>query len=79
MKIDVYSKPGCGYCDMAKDALSKRGLQYTEHVVGSTISREDFIKKFHGVKTVPQITIDEKHVGGYTDLVEWMKTDGTNI
>ena len=73
MNIEVYGRADCVYCNMAKDLLNKKGLQYTEHVVGSTITREAFLTKFPGVRTVPQITIDGQLVGGYDKLTEWMK------
>lgn len=73
MKIEVYSKDNCPYCTMAKELLQNKGLQYEEHVVGSTISRNDFLEKFPGVKTVPQILVNGQRIGGYDKLTEWVK------
>ena len=73
--IDIYSRDNCPFCDMAKDTMKKHGVQFNEHVVGSDISREEFFQKFPGARTVPQILINGHHVGGYTDLTEWMKTN----
>lgn len=70
---EIYSRPNCPYCDMAKDVFKKLGVQYEEKVVGSDISREDFFEKFPGVKTVPQIIVGGNHIGGHSDLLEWMK------
>lgn len=72
MNIEIYGRPGCSYCNMAKDLLNKKGLHYTEHVVGSTMTREEFFEKFPEAKTVPQITIDGRLIGGYDKLTEWM-------
>lgn len=72
MIIEVYGRDNCPYCTMAKDLLNKKGLQYTEHVVGSTMSREQFFEKFPHAKTVPQITINGVLIGGYDKLTEWM-------
>lgn len=73
--IEVYSKPNCPYCDMAKDTFRNTGVQYKEIVVGFDMSREEFYLKFPGHRTVPQILINGHHVGGYSDLTEWMKTN----
>lgn len=71
--ITIYSKPGCGYCDAAKDIFKKTGVQYTELMVGSDLTREQFFERFPGAKTVPQIIIDGQHIGGYDNLTEWME------
>jgi glutaredoxin len=70
--IEIYSKPNCPYCDAAKAIFRANSVQVNEHVVGSDISREEFLQKFPNCKTVPQIIINGHHVGGYTDLTEWM-------
>jgi glutaredoxin len=70
---EIYSRPNCPYCDMAKDVFKKLGVQFEERVVGSDISREDFFEKFPGKRTVPQIIIRGEHIGGYSDLKEWME------
>lgn len=74
MKIDIYGRPNCSFCSMAKDLLNKKGLQYTEHVVGSDMTREQFFEMFPGARTVPQITIDGRLIGGYDKLTEWMNS-----
>ena len=73
MKITVYSKSDCIYCVRAKELLNLKGLTFSEHMVGSDITRDEFLKTFPGAKTVPQIVIDGSRVGGYDQLTEWMK------
>ena len=70
---EIYSRPNCPYCDMAKDVFKKLSVPFEERVVGSDISRDDFLEKFPGCRTVPQIVVGGSHVGGYTELTEWMK------
>jgi glutaredoxin 3 len=65
----IYTKENCPYCIKAKELVP----DYTEIVVGQDITREEFLSIFPETKTVPQIIIEGKHVGGYTDLVEYLK------
>jgi glutaredoxin len=71
--IEIYSKPNCPYCDMAKNVVRGASLQFTEYVVGSDVTREEFLQKFPNSRTVPQIILNGHHIGGYNDLTEWMK------
>ena len=65
----IYTKENCPFCIKAKELVTK----YVEIVVGKDITREEFLGLFPTAKTVPQIIIDGTHVGGYTDLVEYLK------
>ena len=71
----IYSKSNCPYCDRAKSVFKKLGVQYEERVVGSDLTREEFFEKFPGCKTVPQIIVGDKHIGGYDNLLEWMENN----
>ena len=71
MAIIVYSKPACVYCDKTKALLTRLGLEYTEKVVSKDLSLEELFKELgKQVRTIPQIVIDEKHIGGYNELIE---------
>ena len=77
MTITVYSKPACGYCDKAKALLTRLGYTYSEKVVTKDISLEDLFKELRKqVRTIPQIVIDEKHIGGYNELTEYFADQG---
>ena len=77
MKIIVYSKPACQYCDKAKALLTRLGHNYTEKVVTKDISLEEFFKELgKTVRTIPQIVIDENHIGGYNELTEYFADKG---
>lgn len=71
----IYSKPNCPFCDMAKDTFKNMGVHFDEYVVGSDLTREEFFEKFPGRTTVPQIVVGGQHIGGYDNLTEWMKTN----
>ena len=77
MEITVYSKPACGYCDKAKALLTRLGYTYTEKVVTKDISLEELFNELgKQVRTIPQIVIDEKHIGGYNELTEYFADQG---
>ena len=67
-KIIIYTTKTCGYCYLAKNLLEKYYLDYTEIDVSNNIIRNEMIKKSSGIKTVPQIFFDNKHIGGFYEL-----------
>jgi glutaredoxin 3 len=75
MKVEVFSKPSCPYCDRAKALLTKEGMAYEER--SAVDERETLIERVTNEtgappRTVPQIFIEGRHIGGYDDLVKWM-------
>jgi glutaredoxin 3 len=68
-KIKIYTTPICPYCVRAKSLLKKKGAQYDEvDVFMDSDARREMEAKANGARTVPQIFIGEKHVGGCDDL-----------
>ena len=77
MTIIVYSKPACVYCDKAKALLTRLGSKYTEKVVTKDISLPELFEELgKQVRTIPQITIAGKHIGGYNELTEYFLEQG---
>lgn len=77
MKIEVYTKDNCTYCNQAKQLLKSKNLDYTEHYIAPSnraVLLEELTTRL-GVapRTVPQIFIDDKSIGGYTELAQWLK------
>lgn len=70
MKAVIYSKPNCPNCVQAKTLLSARDVEYTEISIGEDITREEFFSLFPEARTVPQIILDEKHIGGFQELTK---------
>lgn len=67
--VIVYSTATCPYCVRAKQLLEKKGVKYTEYMVDMYLDkREEMLKLSGGRRTVPQIFINEKHIGGCDDL-----------
>ena len=70
MQIKIYTKAYCSYCYAAKNLLAKRGLEFEEVVLSGDFKVEQEMRDLTGGYTVPQILIDGKPIGGYTDLIE---------
>ena len=68
-RVVVYSQPFCGYCSAAKRLLTAKGAPFTEiNVMLEAGRRDEMIQRSGGRRTVPQIFIDGRHIGGYDDL-----------
>ena len=77
MSIIVYSKPSCVYCDKAKSLLKQLGYDYEEKIVTKDLTLEQLFEALgKQVRTIPQIVIDEKHIGGYNELKEYFVDKG---
>jgi glutaredoxin 3 len=67
--VVMYSTGFCGYCDRARALLQRKGVTVTEIKVDEDASqREAMLKRSGGRRTVPQIFIGERHVGGFDEL-----------
>ena len=67
--IEIYTSPFCGFCHAAKRLLSAKGVNYIEIDVAADPSRRrEMMQRAMGRHTVPQIFIDDRHVGGCDDL-----------
>lgn len=67
-KIEIYTKETCPYCVRAKALLDDKGLEYTEHNMQDKPQELEALKQRTGWKTVPQIFIDGKLIGGFSEL-----------
>jgi len=69
MLYEIYGTTNCTFCDKAKQLLTQHDKDYTFIDVAED---EDitaaFFKRFPGVRTVPQIVVEDEHIGGYHDL-----------
>jgi glutaredoxin 3 len=68
-KVVMYSTAFCGYCVRARALLERKGVNVTEIKVDENPEdRVTMLKRSGGRRTVPQIFIGDRHVGGYDDL-----------
>jgi glutaredoxin 3 len=69
-RIQMYTTAWCGYCTRAKMLLEDRGLDYEEIRMDDDPAFRSALLELSGRWTVPQIFIDGRHVGGYSELCE---------
>ena len=68
-KVEIYTTQFCPYCFRAKRLLQERGVEFTEiDVMMDSARRKEMIERAGGRRTVPQIFINGKHVGGSDEL-----------
>ena len=68
-EIVIYSTGWCPYCDRARALLARKGLTFREIKVDENpAERESMLARSGGRRTVPQIFIGERHVGGFDEL-----------
>jgi glutaredoxin 3 len=67
--VVIYTTPWCPYCVRARRLLDDKGVAYTNINVSSDISLRNEMEQKSGRHTVPQIWINEHHVGGCDDLM----------
>ena len=68
-EIVMYSTAWCGYCQRARNLLERKGAAVREVKIDEDPKERDImLARSNGRRTVPQIFIGERHVGGYDDL-----------
>jgi glutaredoxin len=73
MKVLIWSKYHCPYCDQAKALLTQKGIQFEERKIGDGYTKEDLLEAVPTARTVPQIFIDEQLIGGFTELKQYLE------
>ena len=69
-EIEIYTLEWCPYCEKAKALIKSKGFSYEEYNLNEEGIKKEMEERTDGAKTVPQIFIDSKHIGGYDQLVE---------
>jgi glutaredoxin 3 len=73
-EIIIWSKTPCPYCVQAKNLLKLKGLDYEERNISEgTWTREQLLEAVPNARSVPQIIIDGKIIGGFDDLKSYLK------
>lgn len=67
--VEVYTWSSCPFCIRAKALLDKKGIEYTEYCIdGDESARAQMAERASGRRSVPQVFINDQHVGGCDDL-----------
>ncbi|MFW6294995.1 MAG: glutaredoxin 3, partial [Halanaerobium sp.] len=77
LNIEVYSKDWCPYCKKAKAFLKSKKLSFEEIDINEGDNYE-VMKERTGNKTVPQIIINDRSLGGYDDIIDLEKNGEFN-
>ena len=72
-KAIIWSNIGCHFCEMAKDLLKQKGIEYEERSLAKEWKIQQLLEVVPNARTVPQIFVDDEYVGGYQDLVEYLQ------
>ena len=70
-KVEMYTWRTCPFCIRAKDLLKTKGVEFVEYKIdGDETARTQMARRANGRRSVPQIFINDQHVGGCDDLYE---------
>ncbi|MFA5581098.1 MAG: glutaredoxin 3 [Paracoccaceae bacterium] len=68
-QVELYTTPTCPYCIAAKRLLDQKGVSYSNvDVAAAPERRQEMTQRANGGRTVPQIFIDGRHIGGFDDM-----------
>ena len=69
-EVEIYTQPWCGFCARAKRLLEKKQVAFREiDAPAGTAARAEAARRAGGSRTVPQIFIDGRHIGGCDELM----------
>ena len=68
MKVTIYTKDNCAFCDRAKVLLEMYKQEYTELKLDTNFNREELLELFPEARSFPVVTLDGEYIGGYNEL-----------
>ena len=78
-KVEIYTWKFCPFCIRAKALLNEKGVKFIEYSIdGDNDARTKMSERAGGLRTVPQIFINEKSIGGCDDLYELDRNNKLN-
>ena len=84
MYAEIYTKQDCPYCVKAKELLKERSIEYREYLIGvdideslllenqQLVTKEQLLERYPAAKKVPQIWLDDNHIGGHLELTIYL-------
>jgi glutaredoxin len=73
MKFTVYSKDGCPYCTKIQQVLELASLSYVTYKLNVDFTKDEFYSEFGEGSTFPQVIVDDNHIGGCVDAIQYLK------
>ena len=68
IKVEIWSQYNCSACEQAKALLDSRNINYTVKTLGEDVTKEHLYEILPNVRSVPQIFINNEHIGGLPEL-----------
>ncbi len=78
-QVKILTSPSCGYCHAAKDLLQREGIAYQEVEAFKDSEQAQQLLLQSGQRTFPQIFINEKPIGGFTELSKLVRDSELNL
>lgn len=75
-KIEIFSQKNCSACQQVKQLLNVRGLVYRELLIDALEeNKKELFSRIPNVRSVPQVFIDNRHIGGLEDLIKELSSN----
>lgn len=68
MKVVIWSKPNCTYCDQAKNLVKSKNIEFEERMIGNGYTKEQLLDVVPNARSVPCIFVDDVYIGGFNEL-----------
>ena len=78
MKVTIYTKQECFYCNQAKVLLASKNIGFTELKLDSDFTRENLLEMFPSAVSYPVVVVDGFNIGGFTQLKYMIKEQTTS-
>ena len=76
MPFEIYSKPGCPYCDKIKTVMKQYNFEHTVKTLDEDFTRQEFYEQFGQGSTFPQVIKEGERLGGCVDTVKYLREQG---
>tara|TARA_B100000902_G_scaffold165727_1_gene160655 strand:+ start:2140 stop:2376 length:237 start_codon:yes stop_codon:yes gene_type:complete len=73
MKAVVYSRDNCQWCDRVRQLFAAVDIDYIEYKLDKDFTREQFIMEFEDAATFPQVSINNKAIGGCKETLKYLQ------
>ena len=73
MTFTIYSKQGCKYCQQIQILFELNDFKFVEYRLGREFTGAQFYEKFGEGATFPQVLMDEHHLGGCTETIQYLQ------
>ncbi|WP_336367211.1 GrxA family glutaredoxin [Marinobacter sp. C2H3] len=80
-QVTIYGRSSCGFCVMARRLCESMNLEYVwVDMIAEGLSKEDIAARIgHPVRTVPQILIGQRYIGGYDEFSAYVRSHASEL